>query len=235
VAEEAKPTAEKPAGGIAGAVGFILVVVVGAAIGSSLTKTKAPDKTGTVAEARALAARGEREKAIGLLLPIAEDPDAKEAIEALSELTHLADATASGGVPLHDTALALGAALEAGDEPQATIAYVSPLDGSPVLPTLGCAISRLRPGRRTRPIRRTGSSVHVVFRGRGGSVIEGQRFAWQAGDSFVVPSWAAVEHEASEPADLFSIDDRPIFEKLGLYREAVLDRPQAVAGEFAPR
>ncbi len=130
---------------------------------------------------------------------------------------------------------ALGAALEASDDPQATIAYVSPLDGAPVLPTLGCAMTRLRPGRATRPIRRAGSSVHVVFRGRGASVIEGQRFAWQAGDSFAVPSWAAVEHEASEPADLFSIDDRPIFEKLGLYREAVLDRPQSVVGEFAPR
>ena len=51
--------------------------------------------------------------------------------------------------------------------------------------------------------------------------------------AFAVPSWAALEHEASEPADLFSIDDRPVFESLGLYRETTLDRPQTVRCEFA--
>jgi len=134
-----------------------------------------------------------------------------------------------------ETDAALSAKLAEGDEPSVAIRYVSPLDGTSVLPTLGCAMTRLRPARSTRPVRRAGSSVHVVFRGRGRSVIEGERFTWEAGDSFAVPSWAALEHEASEPADLFSIDDRPVFERLGLYREATLDRPQTVRSEFRPR
>jgi gentisate 1,2-dioxygenase len=134
-----------------------------------------------------------------------------------------------------DVDAALRAELEAGDEPAATLRYVNPLDGASALPTLGCAMTRLRPGRATRPVRRAGSSVYVVFRGRGASVIEGERFAWEPGDSFAVPSWAAIEHAASEPADLFSIDDRPVFERLGLFRETVLDRPQTVRSHFEPR
>src|SRR2546430_485345 len=90
-----------------------------------------------------------------------------------------------------------------------TLRYVNPLTGASALPTMGCEMTRLVPRRRTRSLRKVGSSVYVVFRGRGISVIDGTRFEWAAGDSFVVPSWAAVDHEALEPADLFSIDDGP--------------------------
>jgi gentisate 1,2-dioxygenase len=44
-----------------------------------------------------------------------------------------------------------------------------------------------------------------------------------------------VEHQAEEPADLFSIDDRPLLEKLGLFREARLDEPQPIRERFRPR
>jgi gentisate 1,2-dioxygenase len=134
-----------------------------------------------------------------------------------------------------DVDAALAAQLDLRGEGEATLRYVNPLDGSSALPTLGCAMTRLGAGRRTRPARRAGSSVYVVFHGRGSSVIEGQRFVWEPGDSFVVPSWAAVEHEALEAADLFSIDDRPIFERLGLDREELLEQPQTVRREFQPR
>jgi len=77
--------------------------------------------------------------------------------------------------------------------------------------------------------------VYVVFRGRGTTVIEGVRFDWGPGDSFAVPSWAAVDHQAEEPADLFSIDDRPLLEKLGLFREARLEEPQPIRERFRPR
>ncbi|MBI2133005.1 MAG: cupin domain-containing protein [Candidatus Tectomicrobia bacterium] len=68
--------------------------------------------------------------------------------------------------------------------------------------------------------RHTGSAVYLCFRGRGHSVIEGRRFGWERGDAFCVPSWAWHEHAAGEgEAILFSINDLPVMEALGLYRE----------------
>jgi gentisate 1,2-dioxygenase len=79
---------------------------------------------------------------------------------------------------------------------------------------------RLMPGRRSAPVRRVGGAVVVVvvvvYAGAGTSVINGQRFEWSTGDMFVIPSWAAVDHQASEPADLFVITDRPILEAFRL-------------------
>ena len=59
-------------------------------------------------------------------------------------------------------------------------------------------MTRLFPTQRTPTRRKTGSSVYVVFRGSGHSVINGLRFDWGPGDIFVSPSWAAVDHEAVE-------------------------------------
>ena len=66
---------------------------------------------------------------------------------------------------------------------------------------------RVVPGGRSQPYRKVGSSVYVVYRGKGSSIIEGQRFEWSRGDMFVVPSWATLEHEASEVSDLFAINN----------------------------
>jgi gentisate 1,2-dioxygenase len=72
----------------------------------------------------------------------------------------------------------------------------------------------------------------VVYQGTGATVINGTRFEWGGGDMLVVPSWAAVDHEASEPSDLFAISDAPILQALGLDREVALDLPQEVAATF---
>ena len=42
---------------------------------------------------------------------------------------------------------------------------------------------------------------------------------WKKRDHFVVPSWAKVEHRADGEAVLFSFSDRPVQEKLDLWRE----------------
>ena len=42
---------------------------------------------------------------------------------------------------------------------------------------------------------------------------------WKKRDHFVVPSWATVEHRADSDAVLFSFSDRPVQEKLDLWRE----------------
>jgi len=117
----------------------------------------------------------------------------------------------------------------------ASLRYVNPLNGRSPLPTLGLEMVRLREGARTPPYRKTGSSIVVVFRGKGESIIGGQRFEWGEKDIFVVPSWATVEHVASEATDLFVTTDRPVLEALGLFREELLDEPQGVTDSFEPR
>jgi gentisate 1,2-dioxygenase len=104
-----------------------------------------------------------------------------------------------------------------------------------VLPTLGCAVHRVRAGGHSAPVRRTGNSVYVAFQGSGSTVIDGQRFDWVPGDMFVAPSWSAVEHTTAEQADLFVLTDAPVLRALGIYREQLLPGPQTVTGVFTPR
>ena len=121
------------------------------------------------------------------------------------------------------------------DAPLIALEYVNPTTGASVLPTLGCAVHRIRAGAGTPAVRRSGNAVYVVFQGSGSSVIDGQRFDWGPGDMFVVPSWLPVEHSATEQADLFLLTDSPVLRALGIYREEPLPGPQTVTGVFSPR
>ena len=117
----------------------------------------------------------------------------------------------------------------------ASLEFANPTTAGPAMPTLGCEMHRLVPGGRTQPHRKTGSSVYVVFRGSGETVINSTRFEWERGDVFVTPSWSVVEHQANEPSDLFAVTDRPILQMLHLYREATLAAPQDVKSSFSPK
>ena len=100
--------------------------------------------------------------------------------------------------------------------------YKNPLTGGPIMPTIGAQLQRLRPGEETRPHRHTGSAIYQVAKGRGWSVIGGQRFDWEEKDIFALPSWAVHAHanaSASEDAVLFSFNDFPAMRALALYRE----------------
>jgi gentisate 1,2-dioxygenase len=104
----------------------------------------------------------------------------------------------------------------------ALMTYVNPLTGGHVMPTIGAAMQLLPPGARTAAHRHTGSAVYQVAKGRGFSVIDGQRFDWAERDIFCVPSWAWHEHanaDADDDACLFQFNDLPVIEALGLYRE----------------
>ena len=59
-------------------------------------------------------------------------------------------------------------------------------------------------------------------------------FDWSAGDVFVSPSWAAVDHRVFEQADLFIISDKPVLKALHVYREATDDESQAIREVFQP-
>ena len=99
--------------------------------------------------------------------------------------------------------------------------YVNPLTGGPTLPTFSCEIQMLRPGEETKPHRHTSNVIYHVFRGTGFTTIGDARYEWETGDSFVVPLWRWHRHgnPSKEPAILFSINDSPLMEALGFYRE----------------
>ena len=100
--------------------------------------------------------------------------------------------------------------------------YVNPLTGGSTLPTLSCWIQLLTPGQRTRSHRHTSTVLYHAFRGRGTTVIDGNPFHWQEGDSFVVPLWHWHEHANTSMQDeaiLFSMNDAPVLKPFGLYRE----------------
>ncbi|MCA8299237.1 cupin domain-containing protein [Burkholderia sp. AU30198] len=103
--------------------------------------------------------------------------------------------------------------------------YTNPVNGGHVMVTIGASMQLLRPGFTGKAHRHTGSFLYQVAKGRGHSIINGQRFDWQERDIFCVPSWAWHEHvnaSASEDACLFCFNDRPVMEKLALYREEAL-------------
>lgn len=100
------------------------------------------------------------------------------------------------------------------------VEYIDPRTGGPALPTMRCAVQKLRKGFNGDRHRRTASTVFYVVEGTGTCVIEGKRFTYGPRDVFVVPPWAWHEHQAGvEGATLFSVSDAPLLEAAHLYRE----------------
>ncbi len=116
------------------------------------------------------------------------------------------------------------------------VEYINPVTGAAAGITIGAMMQKLPPGHHTLAHRHVHSTIYHVFRGQGNSVINGIRFSWRQGDTFVVPNWAWHEHAASggEDAYLFSTNDQPVMEKLGLEREEPYPAgQQTVEGEFS--
>jgi len=97
--------------------------------------------------------------------------------------------------------------------------YVNPASGDFAMPTIGTFIQLLPKGYATRPYRSTDGTVFVVVEGAGESRVGDQVLRWQPHDVFVVPSWIPVSHHADNETVLFSYSDRPVQQKLGLWRE----------------
>jgi gentisate 1,2-dioxygenase len=101
--------------------------------------------------------------------------------------------------------------------------YINPHTGGPTLPTMAAYLQLLRTGEHTRAHRHVASTVYHAAEGGGYSIIAGQRFEWEEGDTFVVPAWAWHEHAAlNGEVVLFSFSDRPILRAFGLDREEEL-------------
>jgi len=97
--------------------------------------------------------------------------------------------------------------------------YINPVDGGWAMPTIGACLQLLPQGISTGKYRCTDASVFVPVEGSGRTIIDGESFSWGPRDIFVIPSWREVVHEADDDAILFSFSDRPVQEKLGLWRE----------------
>lgn len=97
--------------------------------------------------------------------------------------------------------------------------YANPLTGGWALQTMGAHMQMLTPGLHTKAHRHTGNVVYNVAQGYGYSIIGGKRFDWQQHDIFCVPAWVWHEHvnlDTSDEAFLFSFNDFPVMEALGV-------------------
>jgi gentisate 1,2-dioxygenase len=113
------------------------------------------------------------------------------------------------------------ARLRAEPGPYAALPYLQRIGGGPISRTIGAQAERIDGGTGS-PLRQsTTSHVYVVRSGSGHSQIGETTLAWKTGDVFAVPTWQRVQHaaEPGEPAFLFSMNDRPMLDALGYYRE----------------
>ena len=97
--------------------------------------------------------------------------------------------------------------------------YVNPATGDSAMPTIGTYMQLLPKGFESAPYRSTDGTVFSVVEGKGRTRIGDREFSWGKRDIFVAPSWHEIVHEADSDAVLFSFSDRPIQEKLDIWRE----------------
>jgi gentisate 1,2-dioxygenase len=112
--------------------------------------------------------------------------------------------------------------LKAGDIDKrhgARVRYANPINGGPVLPTMGAYLALFPKGFKGEPYRATDGTVFVCAEGQGSTTVDGKVLEWGPNDVFVVPPWKHYSHRASKESVLFSISDRPAQEALGIWRE----------------
>ncbi len=101
--------------------------------------------------------------------------------------------------------------------------YVDPTDGDHATKTIGAFLQFLPEGFRGAPVQTTEAILFCGIEGHGRIVTDSTVFEWGPHDLVVVPGWHRFRLEADEDAVLFNASDRPVQEKLGLFRE---ERPE---------
>ena len=97
--------------------------------------------------------------------------------------------------------------------------YVNPATGDYAMPTIATFMQLLPKGFATSPYRSSDGTVFVCVEGEGESKIGEETLRWGPRDIFVAPSWHRTTHRAHAESVLFSFSDRPVQDKLGLWRE----------------
>lgn len=101
--------------------------------------------------------------------------------------------------------------------------YINPVTAGPTFPTMNTAI-RMVPGKSRLEARHR--TENIIFITMEGSVTfhlpDSQTFYTEPFDVTAIPPWVpyGITNSAKDPAVLFSNSDRPLFQKLGFYREA---------------
>jgi gentisate 1,2-dioxygenase len=94
--------------------------------------------------------------------------------------------------------------------------------GAPAMTTISLHMMRLDAGIATASHRTTANAIYAVAKGRGESVVDGERFEWSRGDVMAAPAWRPHSHRASEAAVLLRVSDEALLRKLDLLREEYL-------------
>ena len=97
--------------------------------------------------------------------------------------------------------------------------YVNPVSGDHAMPTIATHMQLLPAGFQTAQYRSTDATVFAVVEGEGFTKVGDKKLVWSKKDIFVVPSWQAVRHFSESDSFLFSFSNRPVQEKLSLWRE----------------
>jgi len=87
------------------------------------------------------------------------------------------------------------------------------------MPTISTFMQLLPAGFSTHAYQSTDATVFSLVEGEGRSTIDEKVFEWKSRDTFVVPGWKPIVHDAIGDAVIFSFSDRVCQQKLGLFRE----------------
>lgn len=97
--------------------------------------------------------------------------------------------------------------------------YVNPTTGDWAIPTIATSMRLLPAGFTSRPYRSTDGAVLVLVEGCLNANVGQRSFVVTAKDVLAIPAWTEYTLTASEEAVFFIYSDRPVHEKLGLWRE----------------
>ncbi|BDC19607.1 cupin domain-containing protein [Acidianus sp. HS-5] len=85
-------------------------------------------------------------------------------------------------------------------------------------PTMMAGLQYIEPGVSTKPHSHNMASIYLVVKGKGYSIIDGEKYYWEEGDIFVVPANAVHSHvnTSGEEVVLFDVTDSGLLENLGI-------------------
>jgi len=113
------------------------------------------------------------------------------------------------------------ARLDALPGPWGEAEYLQKIGGNPISRTIGAKAERLAARTSTPRRQSTACNIYSVVQGSGVARVGERTLQFEKGDTFAVPAWYpySVENQSGETAYLFSFNDRPMLQSLGLYRE----------------
>lgn len=70
----------------------------------------------------------------------------------------------------------------------------------------------IHPGEHVPPHRHNSFAVYHILQGKGYTVVEGEKYRWEKGDTLSCPAWATHEHvaEGDEPTLMYVVQDMPM-------------------------